>query len=152
MPKTSQEMIEYRAKKSKYMRDYRQHATDVSSIINSVIANAIRIGQARDKCRDINHELALDSCADSLISDAINQAKNDVASEIVIVAPDVAHARQVVSKIEERKKKQREQKQAYRLKMRAEDEETYLNKQRDYRAKRKAEEQKCLAIVKNILH
>jgi hypothetical protein len=137
------------------MRDYRQHAKnvcDVSSIVNAMIADVFRVGQARDKCRDINHELALDECDEALVSNAINQAKNDVASEIVIVAPYVDHARQVVSKIEERKKKQREQKQAYRLKMRAENEETYLNKQRDYRAKRKAEEQRCLAIVKNILH
>jgi GTPase involved in cell partitioning and DNA repair len=83
MPKTLQEMQDYRAKKAKYMRDYRQHAKnvcDVSSIVNAMIADVFRVGQARDKCRVINHELALDECAEALVSNAVNQSKNEIVA------------------------------------------------------------------------
>ena len=71
MPKTDA----YHVKKADYMRRKRA----VSSIVNIMIANAIRVGEARDRCRDINQELGLDSLAVSLINDVINQCKLEIA-------------------------------------------------------------------------
>ena len=49
MPKTDA----YHVKKADYMRRKRA----VYSIVNLMIANAIRFGEARGRCRDINQEL-----------------------------------------------------------------------------------------------
>ena len=65
----------YHVKKAGYMRRKRA----VYSIVNLMIANAIRFGEARGRCRDINQELGLDSLAVSLINDVINQCKLEIA-------------------------------------------------------------------------
>ena len=49
MSKTSED---YRARKAQYMRNRRSHAKSVavvSSIVNAIIADVIKFGQARDK-------------------------------------------------------------------------------------------------------
>ena len=127
------------------MRKKRAHDKNLvmcSSIVNTMITDVFRVGEAREKCREINHELARDSCANSLISDAINQVKIEIAD-------NVAHAKEVVSKMENRKRKQAEHMRKWRASKRAEDEEGYLNIQREYRARKKEEEQEAIDIVSN---
>ena len=61
-----------------------------------------------------------------------------------------SEAKAIISKVEDRKRKQAEHRRKWRASKRAEDEEAYLNIQREYRERKKREEQEDLEIVSKI--
>lgn len=69
--------------------------------------------------------------------------------EAKIDAPivDVEYAKRVIAKAEENRMKERDRKRASRAKLKERDIGAYLNIQRDYKARKKAEEQRCLALL-----
>jgi hypothetical protein len=138
MPKTAQEIKDYNAKKADYMRKKRAHAKNedmCKSIVKAIAEDASKIAQARYKCKEITQEIA-----DSKIA--------DMAESLVVNAlSEIDYAKAVIADVDVKRNQASKAKQAYRIRLRTADKEAYLQKQRDYRAKRKAEEMRCLDVL-----
>jgi len=124
-----------------YMRRYRANKKQaqeskavVKSILDSMIDNAMVVGEARYKCRIISEIIESKSQDDPVIIETKD-------------APAIVKARAIVTKMEERKRKQAEHMRKWRADKRAEDEEAYLNIQREYRKRKKKEEKEALELL-----